>query len=1190
MSLHRALRIRIMRCSPICLWIVFSIMLFSATCSSSVMAADLPKAMEFNKTGEKLVESGDYRRAIEVFHKMRESCGDHEYCRGVAAFWLGRCHLEVSEYDQAMPYLDSSEDLFTRLNKPVEQAKVLHVKGRVYAEKTNYEQSFVYYDLAEKLLAQTRPTDERELFWLLANRARVNIYLNRYGHAAKDLDAAERLVKGKADPKQSGLLSEHRGLILAEQQHYDQAMKLYGEALKRYQSIDNLRGVSAVLNKMGLIHESMSRYSDALKCYEDALRIAEQLSDAPGQAFVLNNMGMVHRKRGNYETALEVYAKALKIRTAIGKDRFYYETLNNLALAEYLAVADKGRAFDHFNECYQASRKAGLRYTEASALHNMAWVEKDRGNLNSSRALSETAIVLAEEIGHRRFVAQATLRLGNLYEYYGNFDEALKYYKNAADIQRKVEDKLFLSHTLVDMANISTRRGEFKAAKKYYEEALEKKTTIGVPLAETLCKFALFYIEKERYRPPGVEQGVDRDGDLQAAESCVGQAEGKIGPSDKEDLMLLTYARGRLSLERNLTKEAEKQFGALQTMADAENRLKYKFLSCTGLGLAFEKLGAWSESERAYGQAVQYAEDIRKRLSPQEKLTFLEGEQVLGGKHIIPYEGLARVRMLKGDKVQSLEAAEFAKARSFSDKVAQRVGGSAFGVDEKLLTKLENIEHQIGAISRQREECQADGGDRTALPELEAHNHRLQVRLDELERRIEKEYPSFHRIRFPRPLPLDESAMKDDEWTVSYKVTDSSLLVYLTQGRRLVDGWMEPVNRDQLADLVKRLRRPLEVSPGLQWDEFLKQMKGFDVKTARTLYDLLLRKAMDRVEPGQAVIIIPDDALAELPFEILVTNDGGELVESEIQRVDDNGKVIKETRVITKNIQFLTDRNPLAYYHSITALTVARQRAKYRKPGEKLLVIANPVVPHLDQPHGNGERIDETKKRELEQEVAETIAASNPHRADEQEKPKLSIQTYNKLLSSFGPLPLTEKLAADLKNRLKERADIFTERSATMEIFEKTITPKISTYGNIVFATHGYFGQDFPEIREPVLLMSLIPARADNLLRMSSVMGLRMNADVVVLLACQTGLGKHVSGEGTLGMGRAFQYAGASAVLMSLWSVEEEASVRLVKLFLENLDQGKSKNEALRQARQRIRQEGFNHPFFWAPFVLSGEM
>jgi CHAT domain-containing protein len=148
----------------------------------------------------------------------------------------------------------------------------------------------------------------------------------------------------------------------------------------------------------------------------------------------------------------------------------------------------------------------------------------------------------------------------------------------------------------------------------------------------------------------------------------------------------------------------------------------------------------------------------------------------------------------------------------------------------------------------------------------------------------------------------------------------------------------------------------------------------------------------------------------------------------------------------------------------------------------------------------------------------------------------------------------------------------------------------LGSYDSIVFATHGYFGKDLPGIQEPVIVFTLLdqPKGQDGFLRLSEVIGLKITADVVALTACQTGLGQRISGEGTMGMGRAFQYAGARCVLMSLWSVAEASSVQLVESFFRNMKEGKNKLQALQVARKEIRDQGYQHPFFWAAFILVG--
>jgi len=106
---------------------------------------------------------------------------------------------------------------------------------------------------------------------------------------------------------------------------------------------------------------------------------------------------------------------------------------------------------------------------------------------------------------------------------------------------------------------------------------------------------------------------------------------------------------------------------------------------------------------------------------------------------------------------------------------------------------------------------------------------------------------------------------------------------------------------------------------------------------------------------------------------------------------------------------------------------------------------------------------------------------------------------------------------------------------------------------------------------------------------MTEVMGLKLNAEVAALTACNTGMGKNLTGEGVMGMDRAFPYAGAKTVLMSLWSVAEKSTTLLTERFFSYLKESKDKLEALRLARADVRRDGYEHPFFWSPFILVGE-
>jgi CHAT domain-containing protein len=111
----------------------------------------------------------------------------------------------------------------------------------------------------------------------------------------------------------------------------------------------------------------------------------------------------------------------------------------------------------------------------------------------------------------------------------------------------------------------------------------------------------------------------------------------------------------------------------------------------------------------------------------------------------------------------------------------------------------------------------------------------------------------------------------------------------------------------------------------------------------------------------------------------------------------------------------------------------------------------------------------------------------------------------------------------------------------------------------------------------------------DGYLTMSEVMGLKMPTELVATIACETGLGSAVGGEGVMNLGRAFQYAGARSVLTSLWGVEDESSNILGERLFAGMKQGRDKDVSLLEARRTLRDKGYEHPFYWAPFILVGE-
>jgi CHAT domain-containing protein len=149
------------------------------------------------------------------------------------------------------------------------------------------------------------------------------------------------------------------------------------------------------------------------------------------------------------------------------------------------------------------------------------------------------------------------------------------------------------------------------------------------------------------------------------------------------------------------------------------------------------------------------------------------------------------------------------------------------------------------------------------------------------------------------------------------------------------------------------------------------------------------------------------------------------------------------------------------------------------------------------------------------------------------------------------------------------------------------------------FATHGVLGDEIGLTTQPALVFSQIGDKDGHggLLQLADILDLKLNADLVVLSACNTGLGRLRRGEGIVGLTRGFLYAGASSVVVSLWKVEDQSTSLLMERFYQRLKQGESKSEALRQAKLDVMRatielkaigmrQSLASPFYWAPFIL----
>jgi CHAT domain-containing protein len=166
----------------------------------------------------------------------------------------------------------------------------------------------------------------------------------------------------------------------------------------------------------------------------------------------------------------------------------------------------------------------------------------------------------------------------------------------------------------------------------------------------------------------------------------------------------------------------------------------------------------------------------------------------------------------------------------------------------------------------------------------------------------------------------------------------------------------------------------------------------------------------------------------------------------------------------------------------------------------------------------------------------------------------------------------------------KSKKDIYLGEQAKEEVLKRS---SLKDYQIIHFACHGFLDEKFP-FRSALVLSLYGDKEEDGFLQVREIYNLRLNAELVVLSACQTGKGSLEKGEGILGLPRIFFYAGAKSVLSTLWKINDKSTSLFMDYFYSFLAEGNELNQALRLAKMKMLNSKFSHPFYWAGFILSG--
>ncbi|NNF07871.1 MAG: CHAT domain-containing protein, partial [Candidatus Eisenbacteria bacterium] len=566
------------------------------------------------------------------------------------------------------------------------------------------------------------------------------------------------------------------------------------------------------------------------------------------------------------------------------------------------------------------------------------------------------------------------------------------------------------------------------------------------------------------------------------------------------------------------------------SLAEAAGNREALWPCYLGIGDNFETADVLDSARVYNAKAIDILESLRSREASEDtKAASL-------GRRAYVYE--AQVHVLaklyaSTDKqewaAEAFTTAERGKARAFLDGLSESNIDLEDQIDPKLAAERQTLDRALNTVRYRLRQAEGTESDPDSVRSWKRQLRKLERAEGRLLEEIRIQSSAFASINTGSPHSLKELRrdLFQDKHDVLLQYSLGDSASYLWVITKKDIAFHTLPARSHIEEQVQALRAGL-VSPQARNDESY-------LKAAQTLYNWLLATAANSVDKAKRVFVVPDGALQFVPMDVLLTKKVDP--PSADLSAEARGKFFGE-------LPFALKGKELRYGPSATGFAVmAKREDSGRVVAKDLLAVGDP-----------------------------TFVQTSSEDAD----------------ASLAPLPFT-------RTEVEAIAKGFEESKRTILLGEKAQEATLaqpdfmSDFRILHFATHGLVNERRPE-RSRLALAAPQDETADGYLEASEIYRLKLNATLVVLSACETGLGKMIQGEGVLGLPRAFLYAGARNVVVSLWSVSDQSTAALMYAFYKNLgDKEPEAGRALSRAKDALRQESkFAHPFYWAAFSLIG--
>jgi len=1147
-----------------------------------------PPVFALYNEGAAAFRAGDFRRAQEKYQAALDearSLGD-ERGTGFSLAGLGAAHQALREYPRALEFISAAVPYFERTENLAAEGLALGAIGEVHLQMASNAEAIAFFDrslaIGEKVLANA---SEQERISILAVRANVlgqkavaHQNLEQFDEAVENYRRAAADYRVVENPNMAGTALWLAGTISrlkVKAPHL--ALELLSEASALLEETGKVAEVVSVRLELGLAYEDAGKFHDAADAFTEAIKMADRKGLYGLVVDGYLRLGQALESLGQFEGALASYEAAFQ--------RLRNDNGEPLHQAEFLYL--KGsiyRVLSQYEEAVEHFHAAAVKYREAQQLKGEA---------------------------------DALTRLAEIFFWLADYKTATQHYKRILGLHEAADDMLKQVEILAALAETSWLGGEASADEisGYFDQGRNLldliKTTVGFdpagPMLEVKKKlhnnfdresmqlarkwrekvhslsqeelFAVTYVDfivgESKHSFNEWQKKVPSLGSnylmaagtfwQKAGTASVWRGDPVIASGN---LHLAEAYHTSIPFNRDVgiewakdwfyLGEAYRRQGKFDVARLFLNRAKVMALLLrsseihwvdAGLARTYADMGDAVKALAHYRLGLKMLESVQSQQGTEEtKIGVMEGALYIY-RDLVPL--LLDLHTKTGKPAYLHEAFEYnerLRARAFLEMLGKS-GVTRLGGDLGSLAEKEGqIRHQIARIHRQLRAPKLDKAEETRLlDELEGLRRSWRSQQEQVARGSEQ----YADLVLPRPVTVKDvqSVLAPDEVLLEYSVASDTLILWALTNNE-IEAYRIPGAEEKsiLEQYLVTLREPLIGS-----DEISRHLD-----LGRRLYRELLEPGGEHIRGKKKLIIAPDGPLYYLPFEAVIFLGSTD--------PSNNPTSLSDVPYLVKEFQ-------VSYVPSASVF-VAQRRNRGTKGATvefPILAFGDPIYQEVGPQLGVGNEPGKVAHRALRDASLSRLEFS----AEEVER-----------IARIWDIPIDSEHI-----NLQNRATVGRLRELDL-----------SRYRILHFATHGLMGDEIGWTSQPALVLSQVGNIKEHggLLQFGDILNLKLNADLVVLSACNTGLGRLRDGEGIVGLTRAFMYAGASSVVVSLWKVEDQSTSLFMERFYQRLKQGESKAEALRQAKLEVMQatielkaigmpQKLASPFYWAPFILVGD-